>query len=213
MGRNISLQAFLSALETALLARTASGTEAGEVARQIFARLKTPADRVGGMAAEVAPTEPLPAHRFLDAALAKGRERAADLAAVSDSFAALQPHLAWQRRKTDAAGRAYDDEDNFVRGHANAYLVGPGGLERRPDVLVGVSLMAPGIQYVDHHHPPAEVYLVLTPGYWRQEQEPWWEPGVGGIVYNQPDVLHAMKSADTPLFAAWCLLVEDAAAA
>ena len=68
-----------------------------------------------------------------------------------------------------------------------------------------VSLLAPHREYVDHHHPPPEVYLVLSPGEWRRRADPWFEPGVGGTVYNEPDVLHNMRSGNAPLFAFWCL--------
>jgi quercetin dioxygenase-like cupin family protein len=65
------------------------------------------------------------------------------------------------------------------------------------------------VQYIDHHHPPAEVYLVLSPGAWRQADGPWHEPGIGGTVFNTPNIVHAMKSAEAPLLAIWCLLVKD----
>lgn len=31
-----------------------------------------------------------------------------------------------------------------------------------------------------------EIYVVLTPGEWRQCDGPWHEPGAGGIVHNPP---------------------------
>lgn len=45
-------------------------------------------------------------------------------------------------------------------------ILGPGGIEERDDVWVGATLMAPLVTYVDHDHPPEEVYLALTPGEW-----------------------------------------------
>ena len=61
------------------------------------------------------------------------------------------------------------------------------------------------MRYPDHHHPPPEVYLSLTPGSWWKEGRSWTEPGIGGTVYNEPNVVHAMRSHGTPLFAFWCL--------
>jgi quercetin dioxygenase-like cupin family protein len=86
-----------------------------------------------------------------------------------------------------------------------------GGLEPREDVLLGVSLMAPRLQYPDHHHPPEEIYLALSKGEWRQEEGPWHEPGLGGLVFNPSNVVHAMRSADTPLLTLWCLWTADMA--
>ena len=71
------------------------------------------------------------------------------------------------------------------------------------EVRIGISVMAPNIQYPDHRHPPEEVYVVLSLGACRQGAEAWFEPGVGGIVYNPPDIVHAMKSGTSPLLAVW----------
>ena len=95
--------------------------------------------------------------------------------------------------------------DAFLKGHANATIVGADGVEVRHDVRVGVSLMAPHLQYPDHRHPPEEIYVVLSPGEWRQDANAWHEPGLGGLVYNPPNIVHAMRSLDAPLLAFWFL--------
>ena len=74
---------------------------------------------------------------------------------------------------------------NFAQGHANAMLVGPRGLEQRSDVWVGISLLAPMVRYPNHKHPPNECYLLLSPGQFRQGDAPWFEPGAGGMLFNQ----------------------------
>ena len=110
----------------------------------------------------------------------------------------LMPYLPWQQRQEA-------DHPAFMAGHANAQIIGPDGLVVSDNLLIGISLLAPHVTYPDHHHPPAEVYLVLTEGEWRQEAKPWHQPGAGGYVYNHPHVIHAMCSADKPLLAIWCL--------
>jgi hypothetical protein len=52
---------------------------------------------------------------------------------------------------------------------------------------------------------PEEVYVALSPGEWRQNDDPWIEPGVGGLFYNPPSIRHAMRSGPKPFLAAWCL--------
>jgi quercetin dioxygenase-like cupin family protein len=94
---------------------------------------------------------------------------------------------------------------NMAEGHANAVIVGPGGVERRNDVRVGVSLLAPYVRYPDHNHPPDESYLVLSDGDFRQGDGDWFEPGIGGTLYNPPNIVHAMRSGNTPLLAFWLL--------
>lgn len=94
---------------------------------------------------------------------------------------------------------------DFMDGHVNAEIIGPRGLEVRDDLIVGVTLMRPGLTYPDHHHPPEEVYIVLSEGLWRQDDNPWWSPGPGGYVYNPADIVHSMRSVERPLLALWCL--------
>ena len=94
---------------------------------------------------------------------------------------------------------------NSMDGHANATIVDPEGLEIRRDAWISVSLMAPHMRYPDHRHPPEEIYVVLSDGQWRQASDPWHEPGIGGLVYNPPNVVHAMRSTERPLLALWFL--------
>lgn len=123
-----------------------------------------------------------------------------------DCFSALEPHLQWRGRPSsnDTAS------DNFPENHANAMIIGPSGVEDRRDVWVGASLLAPRVRYPDHNHPPEEVYLVVSDGEFRQDDGPWFTPGVGGTLYNSPGIRHAMRSSHTPLLAFWLLPVDSA---
>ncbi|WP_428034182.1 dimethylsulfonioproprionate lyase family protein [Amphritea sp.] len=114
------------------------------------------------------------------------------------SFFNIADYLAWHKRPAP-------DMPDFMAGHANAEIIGPRGLERRDDLVVGVTLMRPGITYPDHQHPPEELYIVLSEGLWRQNDNRWSSPGPGGYVYNPADIVHSMRSVESPLFALWCL--------
>lgn len=120
------------------------------------------------------------------------------------NFLAIEPSLVWAKRpgKNDTASA------NFADGHVNAMILGPDGLEKRSDLLFGVSLMAPHVRYPDHNHAPEETYLVLSDGEFRQGQGAWFSLDVGGSFYNAPGINYAMRSLDTPLFAFWALLVD-----
>ncbi|PZM15291.1 hypothetical protein CPY51_07545 [Rhizobium tubonense] len=125
-----------------------------------------------------------------------------NLTSPVDRFRDIEPLLEWRRRPT------YDKltaSENFVDGHANAMILGPGGIEDHRDVWLGVTLLAPNVRYPDHDHAPEEVYLVLSDGEFFQEGRGWFEPGVGGSFYNVPNIRHAMRSGDKPLFAFWAL--------
>ncbi|MDQ0511687.1 dimethylsulfonioproprionate lyase family protein [Ancylobacter amanitiformis] len=195
-----ALQIFLDASFSAY-ERSVQASEAKSSLAAIKARLKAPAAPRG------TPGSRLPACDHLDAALATA-EAAPSVAGLIAAFRALEPMLAWRRRPThDGTASA-----NFADGHANAMIVGPGGVEEREDVWLGVSLLAPHVRYPDHDHAPEETYLVLSGGEFRHGESDWFAPGIGGSFYNVPAIRHAMRSGDAPLFALWALKVERPAA-
>ena len=196
MKRPEALDRVLDAARDFLADRVEAETPPGDASRRIFGAL---AASVGVTAPGDGP--PPPAYRYLSAALETARA-APEVAPIAEAFAALDPELTWVwRSDSDEHG------DTFRTGHANAWLVGPAGLEQRSDVLVGASLLAPGIRYIDHHHPPEEIYIVLSEGEWYREDRGWHTPGVGGIVYNPSDAVHAMRAGPEPLLALWLLPV------
>lgn len=119
---------------------------------------------------------------------------------VADALSVLAPRLNWRRRMSGP-----NQSEGFQDNHANAVVVGQGGLEDRDDIRLGMSLMSPATRYPDHNHPPEEMYLVLSPGQWRNDETEWHEPGIGGVVHNPPAIGHAMRSANAPLLTIWCL--------
>lgn len=151
-----------------------------------------------------------PACTWLDDALAAAEKAPALAAALACAVAAVAPGLPWYRRAWSAGDGGPDAEAAFAAGHANAQIVGPQGLEIRDDITVGVTIMAPGVRYPDHRHPPEEVYVVMSEGEWRRADDPWFRPGPGGIVHNPPGIVHAMRSGTAPLFALWILKMPEA---
>ncbi|WP_440980917.1 dimethylsulfonioproprionate lyase family protein [Shinella sumterensis] len=138
-------------------------------------------------------------------ALSVGSDRPS-LRLLLERFRALEPLLEWKTRPH------FDEtaSDNFAIGHANTMIVGPGGLEDRPDIWLGVSLLAPQVRYPDHDHAPEETYLVMSDGEFLHGESGWFSPGVGGTFYNPPGIRHAMRSGGKPLFAFWALLPDRA---
>jgi uncharacterized protein involved in type VI secretion and phage assembly len=197
--RSPDLQSFLSLAEAA--ARHASGAEdpVRVATERILAALQTSSGEAGEARAAR-----LPVCRHLSMALENARSQQGALGALAQAFRVIEPQLHWRIR----AG-AETQGESFLDGHANATIVGPEGLEIRRDVWIGVSLMAPHIRYPDHRHPPEEIYVVLSDGQWRQASDPWHEPGIGGLVYNPPNVVHAMRSTERPLLALWFLWTEQ----
>ena len=194
MKRSEALARFLDAARDTLSARLEKRTPPAVAAARVFDAL---ADSVGVIAP--GPIAPPPAYRHLRCAFERARA-APELSALTEAFEALEPELRWRRRPgSEAHGTAFHD------GHANAEIVGPMGLEQRGDVWFGVSLVAPGVRYVEHRHPPEEIYIVMSEGEWYREGRGWHTPGLGGVVYNPPNVVHAMRAGPVALLALWLL--------
>ncbi len=190
--REAKLQAFYDLTETAIL-------------QGALKPAKTPAQRQNpssthcerALAVKVIwSPERLPVCDALESALhlaSTGPTPIPELAAVLND---LSPRLQWKRRNSSSP-----DGTSFHDGHANALVAGPGGLEEREDVWVGISLLAPHVRYPDHRHHPEEVYVSLAGGAWWNANMDWTTPGPGGLIYNEPNVLHAMRTEAQPLLA------------
>jgi mannose-6-phosphate isomerase-like protein (cupin superfamily) len=183
--RNESLQAVLDLLCRSVAADAASSADTERVLGIVEDRLRSLPE------AGAAPKPAwMPVCTFLEEVLAPATPLHAALRAIASD-------LTWYRRP--------GGDDRFQQGHANTILLGPNGLEARADLRIGATLMAPNIDYPVHHHPPEEIYLVLSEGDWWRDGTGWFTPGVGGTLYNQPDIRHAMRSHSRPLFALWAL--------
>ena len=191
--RSPILQVFLRTLETTVLDVSATGSDHARVTKKTFAALAEQGPQTSRQRTEN------PACAHIPFAL-EAAANIQSIRALSAAFRALEPKIAWSAR----ADRKTDDP-NFPNAHATGIIIGDGGLEARSDLRMGASLLAPNTFYPDHQHPPEEVYIALTPGNWRQETGPWREPGIGGLVYNQPNIIHAMQSGASALLAIWML--------
>jgi quercetin dioxygenase-like cupin family protein len=189
------LQLFLTSAAAAIRHQSGVDGRLGPAAERMFTALQEPSTQ-----AVRTDTTRLPVCRYLATALEKAHQQQGPVGALANAFTVIEPLLTWKVR----AGAEMLGEQ-FLNGHANATITGPEGLELRRDVRIGVSLMAPHMRYPDHCHPPEEIYVVLSDGQWRQASDPWHEPGIGGLVYNPPNVVHAMRSTERPLLALWFL--------
>ena len=197
MANNLTL--FKSALANALVgARGVAGKKVKAI-EQIITNLRRKVDLEGELVPSV-PQPKNPIDRELESAVehALAADTDGSKAALINAFQRLAPALPWY-------SRACPEQPLFEVGHMNAEVLGDKGIERRSDLTVGVTIMAPNLTYPDHHHPPEEIYMVLSQGSWRQGATPWYETGFGGYIYNPPNILHAITSSETPLVAIWCL--------
>ncbi len=194
--RSPNLQILLDHAEAAIAAH---GTPAMlKAASLIFGRLR----ENSGQEVAIEPQR-LDVCRHLEAVYAGMAAEASPLPELASAFMALEPRLQWTRRKAAQPG-----DMPFYDSHANATLIGQGGIEQREDVWVGATLMARDIVYPVHDHPPEEIYLALTEGEWWNSAMDWTRPGPGGLIYNPPGIAHTMRSGAKPLLALWLLPVD-----
>jgi len=192
--RSLALQEFLDAAKLAYSAR-ATDPRSNRSLSRIFADLETPAPHSEPEARR------LPVCHHLDTVIAPSEADAPDLQDLLRAFIAIEPSLRWRPRQGDCTGASA----NFFENHANAMILGPGGLEPRDDVWLGVSLVGPNVLYPDHRHPPEETYLVIGPGDFRQGRTAWTHVARGETYYNPHNIVHAMRSSQDPLLAFWAL--------
>src|SRR5574337_878987 len=125
--REPSLEAFLATLAGALVGHTGD-RDAEPALAKIFDAMRSPRP----------PSRPtanrLPVCSWLAEAAATARLHSSTVASVVDSFLELEPRLRWATR---ASGGPLASE-NWEDGHANATIVGRGGLEKRDDAQIGV---------------------------------------------------------------------------
>ena len=197
--RESDLQGLIDAVHAAFVTAALPASPVGAMTTRFFDAARREVGQCGVRSIGDAP----PVCRYLDEALAQAATASAQTALVASAFARLAPRLTWRERVTSPNAPA-----GFAGHHANATLIGVDGLEVRDDIRLGASLVAPGVTYPDHEHPPEEIYLVLSDGEWRNAAQDWHEPGIGGTVHNPPGIVHAMRAGKTPLFAVWCLLAD-----
>ena len=194
--RDPDLQCLIDTTAAAFNARMTPTSSIAELNQKFFAA----AAAETGLTGAVSNLEPMPVCHHLAPALVTAATGSVETSNVADALSHLMPRLCWRPRITGK-----HDPEGFSGNHANTTLIGNGGLEERDDIRMGLSLIAPQTTYPDHQHPPEEMYLVLSPGEWRNDDMDWHEPGIGGVVHNPPGIVHAMRSGRAPLLALWCL--------
>jgi hypothetical protein len=140
----------------------------------------------------------------LDLAVSNGLKSLPRLASVTEQLPALIERLSWRGGR----GGPYASL-NFEKAHAHAVVVGPGGLEERSDVRLGLTLMAPYSRFPDHVQFHSRVFLLISDGEVSLDDSNWFRAGAGEIFFNEAGRKFAMRCTADPLLAVWCH-VEDA---
>ncbi|MCS5605328.1 MAG: dimethylsulfoniopropionate lyase, partial [Alphaproteobacteria bacterium] len=137
MNRDDGLQSFICALEAGIRSRITDYADATPIVDQIFATL----NHTDGIQGNKKPTR-LPVCDHLDNAFSQARKGPKTIYELTNSLTNIEQNLEWYRRP-----EAHKHSADFFNGHANAVIVGEGGWETQQDVRIGVSLVAPRIDY------------------------------------------------------------------
>jgi hypothetical protein len=193
--RSAPLQDFIDIAQHLFESKTLSD-QVRDLAAKVFARASIEIDDGKRSLARC------PACDYLEIALSPLLSMDTPLGKAARAIKALEPFVGWQRRTSGQNG-----SEHYIRDHVNGMIVGPAGMESRYDIQLGFSLLAPHTRYPDHQHLPEEAYVLLTQGEFRQADGGWFDPGIGGGMYNVSNIRHAMRSHDRPLLAMWCLYI------
>jgi quercetin dioxygenase-like cupin family protein len=140
-------------------------------------------------------------HDWLMQSLANAKASSLVDGALVECIQRLLPDAVWTKRHA-----AKNEDAHFVDRHRHALVIGKGSRIQCDLITLGLMVMAPGVRYPFHNHPPREFYIVLSEGEWYQEGRGWFRPGPGGLVHNPQSILHAVQSGTAPLLALWGLI-------
>ncbi|MBD9541494.1 hypothetical protein IB276_18740 [Ensifer sp. ENS04] len=195
--RPLALQEVINTLGNLLLAHDVPSMSR-YTAGKIFHELSKPAPMfgVGGNA--------LPASDYLGQALGVAIKGGGPLAELAKAINSIAPDLRWYRSRTGPFASI-----NFVRGHAHALMVGPGGMEERDDVHIGATIMAPYGRFPDHRRKHPTVFLALSRAEVRLNDEDWIVRSPGGVFFSDEGQEFAMRCTGNPLLLLWCQRVRS----
>ncbi len=195
--RPFALQQLINALGNLLLAHDVPSMSR-YIAGKIFHDLSRPAPMYG------VGRNTLPASGYLADALDVAIQGGGPLAELAKTISSIAPDLGWYRSRTGPFASI-----NFVRGHAHALMVGPGGMEERDDVHIGATVMAPYGRFPDHRRKHPTVFLALSRAEVRMDDEDWIVRSPGGVFFSDEGHEFAMRCTANPLLLVWCQRVRS----
>lgn len=164
----------------------------GDGASEVLARL---AEQDLGTAQNVS-AQTKPVVRLLPHVL---RAVSAKFPEIAEALNAIGGKLEWLQSPS------YTDDilgQGFCDNYAWAELIGPTGVFRGNDFVLGFLLLGPDRHYIDHYHPAPELYVPLTPGsFWKKGDGDFVERRQGELIWHPPMVIHATKTFTAPLIA------------
>jgi len=126
-------------------------------------------------------------------------KQGAPFAALSNALSHLASSLVWTHSQSGPFA-----SKNFENSHAHAVIVGPGGLEERSDVRIGVTVLAPYTRFPDHTQYQGRAFLALSTMEFVTGSENWVKLSLGGVAYSGAGEVTAVRCTTKPLLMLWC---------
>lgn len=91
----------------------------------------------------------------------------------------------------------------FLHEFANGEGIGPDGLLRNDDLILGLFVLGPNCTYPSHAHPAEEFYIVVSgdAAFQVGATTPFEPKAPGQLILHRSDEPHAIATGDRPLFA------------
>jgi hypothetical protein len=108
-------------------------------------------------------------------------------------------HLVWMQASTGSFASI-----NFESSNSQSLIIGPGGLEERADVRVGITILMPYTRMPDLILSCPRTYLSLSNAEFSAEPSGWVRTHPGTVCFAPADELVAFRSTAAPLLMVWC---------
>ncbi|MFS8147310.1 dimethylsulfonioproprionate lyase family protein [Rhizobium sp. BR 249] len=186
------LQEFLNGVGGLMLSAEAPAVASFVAGKVLQKLLKT-----GKMRAE---GQPLPgAPEGLDDAVAHLAKSGRKYEALAGQFRSLADSLLWRRGRSGPFASL-----NFGNTHSHAVVVGPGGMEERADLRLGVIYMNRYTRFPDHVQTQPRAFLLLSPAEISLGDSQWFSAATGTVFANDAGQSFAIRCTARPLLAVWC---------
>jgi len=119
--------------------------------------------------------------------------------AIASQFQSLADKLLWRRGRSGPFASL-----NFGNTHSHAVVVGPGGMEERADLRVGVIYMDRYTRFPDHVQTQPRAFILLSPAEICLGDSQWFSAATGTVFANDAGQSFAIRCTAQPLLAVWC---------
>lgn len=192
------LREFVEALAVTLTSETAP-TMASFIGGKVLQRL----ERVGNVRMDRPSTGGTPAG--LEDAVRRSLAMGASQSRIAMAIGRLANTIAWRRGRSGPFASVH-----FEKSHAHGVVIGPGGVEDRSDVRIGVTYMEPYSRFPDHVKTVPRAFLLMSSSEISMDGRNWFPASAGTVFASDAGQSFAMRCTAKPLLAVWCHVEESA---